>query len=320
VEALRAFVAGLPESLDAGVLIVLHVPRSAPSALPQILSRVTGLSVTAAVNGQRLRRRHVYVAPPNHHLLLIANRIRLSRGPAENGHRPAVDPLFRSAANSYGPRVIGVVLSGSRDDGAAGVAAIAAGDGLVLIQEPTDALYPSMPLAAQRATKPDYVLPAGKLGELVGEITARPILSGVPTGSDSASGLEVAVANNEDVTINEELANPAGYGCPACGGSLFEIDGPEPVTRFRCRIGHAWTAQALLEEQSAALEGALWTALRALEEKAALGRQMAEAAGERQHHHVQDRYRTASQEAGEAAEVIREMIERLGAIDDRLEA
>src|SRR4051794_29338505 len=148
VEALRTVVAGLPADLPAAVLIVLHVPRSGPSALPTILDRVTSLPVRPAVDGEPLRHGRVYVAPVDRHLLLIGNRIRLSRGPAENGHRPAIDPMFRSAARAFGPRVIGVVLSGSRDDGAAGLAVIADRSGMTVVQDPADALFASMPRGA----------------------------------------------------------------------------------------------------------------------------------------------------------------------------
>ncbi|BCJ56388.1 hypothetical protein Asp14428_78630 [Actinoplanes sp. NBRC 14428] len=148
VEALRALVAGLPDGYPGAVLVVLHVPRDSPSALPAILTRSGPLPAATAVDGEELRHGRIYVAPNDHHLLALEGRIRLTRGPAENGHRPAVDPLFRSVARSYAERAVGVVLSGSRDDGAAGLTSIAARGGTTVVQDPADALYPWMPRAA----------------------------------------------------------------------------------------------------------------------------------------------------------------------------
>ncbi|GIH03551.1 chemotaxis protein CheB [Rhizocola hellebori] len=311
VEALRSFVAALAPDLPASVFVVLHIPPSAPSALPAILSRVSQLPVQAAIDGEEMRQGRVYVAPPNHHLLLRHDRIRLSHGPSENGHRPAIDPLFRSAAKSFGSRTVGVVLSGSRDDGAAGLAAIAARGGLALIQDPAEALYASMPLAAQRATKADYVLPASQLGTIIAELATSPLTADSRRDNDLEIAAEVDVADEFD-----GLADPAGYGCPACGGALFELNsGPAP--RYGCRVGHAWSPQALLDEQSAGMESALWTALRALEEKAALSAQLASTSAGRGHGLVQERHNRAAQEAIGAADIIRHLIDRLGAPETR---
>ena len=269
VEALRTLVAGLPPQFRAAVLVVLHVPRDAPSALPAILQRSGPLPASAAVDGDALQPGRIYVAPNDHHVVAVDDRIRLTHGPAENGHRPAVDPLFRSVARAFGPRAVGVVLSGARDDGAAGLASIAARGGMTIVQDPQDALYPWMPQAALNRVTPDHIVPVGKIGALLAEITSMAMPDDVPArDADALLDAEVAMSQLSQVTTDDFGAAPAGYGCPSCGGSLFQV-GDDQSPRYRCRVGHAWSPESLLQEQAIALEGALWMALRALEEKSA---------------------------------------------------
>ena len=308
VEALRNVAAGLPPDYSGTVLVVLHVPRSSPSALPAILSRSGPLPARAAVDGEPLLPGHIYVAPADHHLLLLDDRLRLTRGPAENGHRPAIDPLFRSVARVAGHRAVGVVLSGSRDDGAAGLASIAAAGGATIVQDPADALHPWMPRAAIDRVTPDHVAPADKIGVLLAELSTTP-LPDAPPPHDTLLDAEVAMSEFEPITT-DNLAPPAGYGCPSCGGSLFEID-PAPHPRFRCRVGHAWSPESLLEEQEMALESALWVALRALEEKSALSRRLADlrrnsTVG------VGERFAGMAEEAESAGDILRRLISSMG--------
>ncbi|OJF10292.1 chemotaxis protein CheB [Couchioplanes caeruleus] len=317
VEALRALVGGLPPDYPGAVLVVLHVPRDSPSALPAILSRSGPLPATAAVDGEELRHGRVYVAPNDHHLLILDGRIRLTRGPAENGHRPAVDPLFRSAARAYAERVIGVVLSGARDDGAAGLASIAARGGTTVVQAPEDALHASMPRAAIDHATPDHIVPVAKMGALIAGITAMDLPEHPPRRADQLLEAEVAISELGPLTTDELDAAPAGFGCPACGGSLFQL-GDKPVPRYRCRVGHAWSPESLLDEQAIALEGALWMALRALEEKSALSRRMA---GSISHRHpvTTARFHDMAHDAEAAGETIRRLIAQLGSsgsVDD----
>ncbi|GAA0502553.1 chemotaxis protein CheB [Paractinoplanes deccanensis] len=306
VEALRALVAGLPPHFPGAILVVLHIARSAPSALPGILSRSGPLPASGAADGDPLRPGHIYVAASDHHMLLLDGRLRLTRGPAENGHRPAIDPLFRSVARAAGPRAVGVVLSGSRDDGASGLAAIAAQGGATVVQDPADALCPWMPRAAAARVAADHIVPAAKMGALLnGMIDMDPPDAG-PRG-DRLLDFEVAMADPGHTLTTDQVAEPAGYGCPSCGGSLFQIEA-EPLPRFRCRIGHAWSPESLLDEQAVALEGALWIALRALEEKSALSRRMAG----RRHSGNGAHFGDLADEAEAAAGTIRTLIERLG--------
>jgi two-component system chemotaxis response regulator CheB len=311
VEALRALVGGLPPDYPGVILVVLHVPRDAPSALPAILDRSGPLSAATAVDGEPLRPGRIYVAANNHHLIALDGHIRLTSGPAENGHRPAVDPLFRSVARAFGRRAVGVVLSGSRDDGAAGLATIVARGGTAVVQDPADALDPWMPRAALMAAPTEYVAPAGKLGALIAEVTAMDLPEVPPSTADDDALLDAEVRMSElgPLTSDELAVSPAGYGCPSCGGALFQF-AIESLPRFRCRVGHAWSAESLLDEQAIALEGALWMALRALEEKSALSRRMAET---RSHGAVTvARFRDVAAEAEAAGATIRRLITQIG--------
>jgi two-component system chemotaxis response regulator CheB len=310
VEALRTLVAGLPPDLPAAVLAVLHVPRSAPSALASILDRSGPLPAAAAVDGERLVRGRIYVAAVDHHLLLVDGRIRLSRGPSENGHRPAIDPLFRSAARAYGSRVIGVVLSGARDDGASGLESIVGHGGIAVVQDPTDALHSSMPRSALERVNAEHVVPAAKLGALIAEL----VPAEVGESGDNESHLlaaEVAMAGEAPISTDDLDVPAAGYGCPSCGGALYELQS-KPVPRFRCRVGHAWSPDSLLDEQGAALESGLWIALRTLEEKKALCLRLAGGRAERGHTRTAQRYESMAEEAELAAGLIRDLIARVG--------
>jgi two-component system chemotaxis response regulator CheB len=251
------------------------------------------------------------VAANDHHLLVLDGHIRLTRGPAENGHRPAIDPLFRSVARAFGRRAIGVVLSGSRDDGAAGLSSIVRRGGAAVVQDPADALYPWMPRAALAHVRADHVEPAAKLGGLIAGMTAMDLPSDVPDqADDDLLDAEVGMSELGPLTSDELDVPAAGYGCPACGGALFQISS-DPVPRYRCRVGHAWSPESLLDEQAVALEGALWMALRALEEKSALSRRMA---GNQSRGHPSSgaRFRDMAADADAAGEAIRRLIAQLG--------
>jgi two-component system, chemotaxis family, protein-glutamate methylesterase/glutaminase len=312
VEALRSVVGGLPADLEASVFVVLHIPARAPSALPAILGRAGPLPAGHATNGEVPAYGRIYVAPADHHLLLINGRMRLSRGPEENGHRPAIDPLFRSAARFAGSRVVGVVLSGSRDDGVAGLATIVAAGGVAVVQDPADALHPSMPQSALAQVDVAWAAPATKLGPRLADLVAERLpddSSRVP--ADAIRDAEVDMADLQSISTADLPVEPSALGCPACGGALFEIS-DQPVLRYRCRVGHAWSASSLLDEHGPTLESALWTALRALEERAALGLRMAQGRITQGSPLTAARYRAMADEAHQSATLIRELITQLG--------
>jgi two-component system chemotaxis response regulator CheB len=322
VEALRALVAGLPADFEAAVLVVLHVARDATSALPAILCRSGPLPARHAVDGEPLLAGRVLVAPADRHLVVSDGLVRLSRGPTENGFRPAVDPLFRTAARAWRERTIAVVLSGTRDDGTSGASAVADLGGTVIVQDPDEALYASMPMSARDHVPSAVVLSTTIMGETIRKAvsTLGPVLSGpVPDASAQSDLLarETTTAIRSDFTAdlaaNETGAVPAGLGCPSCHGPLFELPG-KPAPRFRCGIGHAWTAETLLDEQSEAMESALLMALRSLEEKASLSRRMAVAIRERGGCLAAERYDAAGADNEQAGRLIRRLVDRLGGV------
>ena len=275
VEALRAVVSELPADLDATVFVVLHLPPSGTSVLPRILGRAGAMSAVHAADGVRFERGCIYIAPPDRHMRFSDGSLRLDRGPRENGHRPAVDPMFRSAADAFGGRVIGVILSGVLDDGAAGLVAIKHGGGATLVQAAADAMYPTMPGAAIEAVgEPDVVGTAGELAAAIVELTRQP-----PNGPAPAAVADPPLAEETFVEVDRGSSEqphegrPSGYTCPECHGALWEAhDGP--VTRYRCRTGHEFSPESLVTQQHEHVERALWAALRALEEKAAMLRRL----------------------------------------------
>lgn len=309
VESRRGFVAGLDPDLPAAVLIVLHFPATSPSMLPTILSRAGRLPVAAAAEEEPLRPGRIVVAPPDHHLVVIDDHLSVTRGPRENGFRPAIDVLFRSAARACGPRVIGVILSGALDDGTAGMMTIRQRGGVVLAQNPGEATYPSMPANVIRHVGADRMGSVAQLATVVNELTrsARPSGFGpqvalVPESSGTlTTEVEMADMNPRAFSSPDRPGRPSGYSCPDCNGSLFEID-DAGLLRFRCRVGHAWSSLALMGAQDQALEGALWMALRSLQEKAALSNQLADRAGERGHTLSRQRHLDKAAEASRSAE------------------
>ncbi|MBF6179781.1 chemotaxis protein CheB [Nocardia otitidiscaviarum] len=317
VEALRNFVRGIPADANVAVLVVLHMSPRGTSALPAILRRAGDMPVEAARDGMMLRGGQIYTAVPNHHLLVVNQRIRLSHGPTENGHRPGIDVLFRSAAVTWGPRTAGVVLSGALDDGAAGLSLIKARGGLTAVQDPGDALFRGMPSNAMTRIRVDLTLPAAELGAAVLRmLRARPDGPKPPPLSEMER-LE-AELDAGGHTLRSAMATvtpPSDLTCPDCDDPLFAVaDG----IRYRCRFGHSWPAVALLVEQSVGLEQALWTALHAVEEKKRLADSMI-ADAERHGYDLTARlYAEQRSEHAQAAKVLRKLlVERRAELSER---
>jgi len=298
VDALQQVVADLPAEFPAAILVVLHVAASGTSVLPQILSRSGPLPASFARDGDELERGQIYVAPADHHMLVHDGRVRLTRGPRENGHRPAIDPLFRSAARTFGNRTIAVILSGTLDDGTAGAAAVHAAGGVTVAQDPDDAINPSMPLSAIENAHVDHVASADEMSALL----VRLVADGVPPAPREAASRSTASAATDLV-------------CPECGGVLrqFQENG---VFRFHCRVGHNYSGDALYGAQDARLEAALWAAIRSLEESASLSRRLAHDARRRGALATADRFDARELEAAQRADLIRSAILELSALDE----
>ena len=274
IQAIETILKALRPGLPAAVFIVVHVSADSPSMLPTIFAKKGGLPVEFAQDNAAIRHGRVYVAPPDRHLLLERGRMRVMRGPKENRHRPAIDPLFRSAAWAYGPGVVGVVLSGYLDDGVAGLWAVKSCGGVSVVQDPGDAEVPEMPLNAMTALDVDHCASAEKMGELLAALAREPPQSEPAAPPESIKReIEYALMHKENGDMSG-IGTLSAYTCPSCRGPLWELREGEMV-RYRCYTGHAYSSESLLAEQSEAIEDALYSAVRALEEKASLSRRTA---------------------------------------------
>jgi two-component system chemotaxis response regulator CheB len=240
-------------------------------------------------------------------MLISGDHIRLVRGPRENWARPAIDPLFRSAAVAHRSRVIGVILSGWMDDGAAGLAAIKRCGGIAIVQHPADATSPDMPQNALKNLEPDYCLPSQQIGALLNELAHQPAPSPAAVPEDLA--LEVRLTESTDITIDKEynLGDPSPYVCPECGGALWQIEDNETL-RYRCHVGHAFGIHCLLEGQRESLEKAMWTAARIIEQHIRLLDRMAAESEERGRYRLAKDYRGRKAELDEQANQIRQFL------------
>ena len=273
IEPLKQIVADLPFDLPAAVFVVVHIGRV--SYLPEILDRAGMLDAQPATNGGAFRKGCIYVAPPGFHLLIHDSHMMLRRGPRENLARPAIDPLFRSAALSYGARVIGVLLSGSLSDGTAGLRAVKAVGGLAVVQHPKDAMVPAMVESALHYVEVDHCLPAVELGTLLAKLAAEP--AGKTFAAAPTVRLEAAIAAQEHSTMKEadRLGQLSVFTCPECHGPLWEIEDGD-MLRYRCHTGHAFTADAAMEAQAVEADEILWSLLRSHQQRAEFARRMAE--------------------------------------------
>ena len=359
-EALIALCRDLPADLPAAVLIVKHTDPHSRPLLAGILDRAGPLPVRNASDGEPVRPGHIYIAPPDRHLLLIGDVLRLSRGPHENRTRPAVDPLLRSIAVARGPRAVGVVLTGMLNDGASGLRAVKRCGGVAVVQDPADAAYPDMPRAALAAVGPDRVdhrLPIAALGATLGRLVREPAGPAVPVPDDLRAEVELAGGAVDERTQGYQSGPAVPLSCPECHGTLWLVEGggggdptrsreaggdaagngkpaaaPDDgrasgdgdgggdgeLMRFRCRVGHGFTAEALLTSQDGAIDAALWAAVRAMRERAELLVRLAERTGGRGW--SAERFRERAAESAAHSEAIRRLLLRAvdtdaGAVD-----
>lgn len=307
IEALSQLVRALPARFPAAVFVVQHVAAYHNSVLPDILSRAGPLTAKHAVDGETYRRGHIYVAPPNHHLLIEGTKVRVIVGPRENGQRPAVNPLFRSAAFHAGPRVIGVVLSGSLDCGAAGVRQIKLQGGLSIIQDPETALTPDMPTNAAHAVEPDFVGSPAEIAKELVKLTRVKIPGGWhPPSKNLARSLRASTLDKDRMKHPQDDGRKSPYGCPACGGVLYDV--VEATDEFRCRTGHTYSGEALQQEQDFAIESAIYTALRALEDRGTLLRRLSQRAQDAGHRNTAERYSEELRSVEANAEAVRRLL------------
>ncbi len=309
IEALTALAKGLPGDLPAAIGIIVHITPEGPSLLHTVLNRVAALTAVQAVDGMLFEQRHIYTPLPDNHLLLEDDRIRVIRGPKENRHRPSIDVLFRSAAVAYGPRVIGVILTGSLDDGTAGLLAIKRRGGLAIVQAPDDALYPEMPRSAINHVNVDYCVPVAEMPTLLTRLASEPAEAdeAYPVSDDMKREVRIAAMDMHALNHAKTIGTPSVYSCPECGGVLWEMQDGDMI-RFRCRTGHAFSVEALLGQQKEALEVALWVALKTLEERISIVRRLADQARDRGNEQLAASYMSRISDIEEHASLIRRVL------------
>jgi two-component system, chemotaxis family, protein-glutamate methylesterase/glutaminase len=307
VQTLAELVRHLPRDLPAAVFIVLHISPFGSSSMPAILSRSGFLPAAHPKDGDPIEVGKIYMAPPDHHLVIEPERVRLSRGPTENSHRPAVDVLFRTGAEVYGPRVMAVVLTGNLDDGTVGLAIVKKHGGTTIVQDPREADYPGMPRSAIASVDVDHVLPVAGIASLLVNLTRQPLAEPEPPRrKEGTMAIKEELEQGKD---REGKGAPSGLTCPDCGGSLFERQ-ESGLIHFRCRTGHAYSSESLLAKQSQSLEATLWAAVRSLEENAALARRMERRTQPGLKHSVAIgmRYARRAEEAEKHADVLRGLL------------
>ena len=314
-EALKTLAAGLPKDLPAAVLIVWHISPDVRGILPQVLSRLTELPVSHAFDGEEILDGRIYIAPPDRHLIVEPGRVRVTRGPRENRFRPAVDPLFRSAALHYGPQVIGVILSGALDDGSSGLWTVKLRGGKAVVQDPWDAEVPSMPENAIRAVSVDHVVSVAEMPALLVRLVheaenragARP--NGEAEEVDRRLELEIGIASQDNALESGimEHGELSPFTCPECHGVLSRlIEGK--IVRYRCHTGHAFTADSLLASITENIEESLWSAVRGVDESIMLLNHMGDHFADVNQPSLAAMFFRKAQEARERNELVRSAV------------
>lgn len=313
-EALRVIADALPHDFAAPVCAVLHMAPDSPGTLVSVLNSAGRVRARTAETGMRLENGCVYLAQPDHHLIVEPGVLRLTKGPRENRFRPAIDPLFRSAAQVYGPGAIGVVLTGSLDDGTAGLWAIKRLGGIAIVQDPSDALFPSMPLNATRHVDVDYSVPLVEVVPQLAKLLDRAV-DEEPVRIPEALEVEMRIArdlNAIDAGL-EQVGDPSPFSCPECHGVLLRLKEAQPL-RFRCHTGHAYSIESLIAAVNEGIDVSLWTTMRALEEGALLLQHAASHTGQ----DADARSVALSKEAADAhrlAERVRRLAAERGALE-----
>ncbi|HEX7795749.1 MAG TPA: chemotaxis protein CheB [Vicinamibacterales bacterium] len=321
LDAVREVAGGLPHEFAAPICVVIHTSADSPGVIPQIVGRATSMVTVGLRRAEKLERGKMYFAPPDCHLIVEPGRVRATKGPKENRFRPAIDPLFRTAAQAFGPGAIGVILTGNLDDGTAGLAAIKRLGGRAIVQDPRDALFPGMPQSAMAHVAVDYCVPLEQIAPLLVDLTERPVTAAPPIPFPRELETEVRIAKQENPIEAglEHIGKPSRFACPDCHGVLLQIADDDRV-RFRCHTGHGFSIDSLLAAYSDQAEGSLWTAIRSLEEAAlfldVLTKQakLSSTAGDASHL----AHRAA--EARKDSEALREIVSRRGPLVTAAEA
>lgn len=310
IEALKKIVAELPKGLRASIFVALHTAPYSLGTLPEILEYAGPLSASNAKDWEEIKPGHIYVAPPDHHLLVErTGYVRTTRGPKENRFRPAIDPLFRSAAHAFGPRVIGVILTGWLDDGTAGLWAVKQRGGTSIVQNPEEAYAPAMPMNAIKHVEVDHIVRLEDIASLLVRLTSEGTdEQGVyPVSDEMETEVRIAREDNALESGIEKWGEPSLYACPECHGVLLQLKEGNNV-RFRCHTGHAYSVDTLLAEFSEKTEDALWNAIRAIEENVILLRHLATHFNEKHQNGRAEQFLKKAQEAQRRSDLIRQAV------------
>jgi len=310
VEALKKLIATLPPDLDAAIFIVWHISPETTGVLPTVLNKLNTLPATNAKDYEEIKMGHIYIAPPDRHLLLEPDHVRVTKGPKENRFRPAVDPLFRSAAYHFGSQVIGVVLSGALDDGTSGLWTIKERGGITIVQDPVDAMVASMPLNAIKQVHVDYTLPAHEIGPLLVELSSERIKEikyrNNEENKKTEMELRIALQDNRELPIFNS-GNLSPFSCPECKGVMGIVKDGDMV-RYRCHTGHAYTADTLLAAITEKTEHTLWNVVREMQETVMLLNHVGDHFAEHNHPHEAALYFQKAKEAFQRSEDVRRLV------------
>jgi two-component system, chemotaxis family, protein-glutamate methylesterase/glutaminase len=308
-EAFKKIIADLPADFETPIFIVWHMSPDVRGVLPAVLNRLNTIHAAHAEDSENIEANRIYIAPPDHHLLLEDGQVRVTHGPKENRFRPAVDPLFRSAAYTYGTGVIGIVLSGSLDDGTAGLWTIKHYGGTAIAQDPEEAEFPSMPESAIREVNTDYVVPIAEIAPLLVKLSKEDISTKQRPADDEKAQMEIAIAREEGSLEKSvfKLGEYSAYACPECHGVLTKImDGN--VTRFRCHTGHAYSTDTLLAAISEKIEDSLYNAIRGFDESILLLNHIGDHLAEINQPKLAATYFKKAKDAGQRVEIIRQSV------------
>jgi two-component system chemotaxis response regulator CheB len=304
VDALQQFVHGLPADFPGTIFIVMHI--GAESAMPEILSRCSRMKVLSAKDGVRYQPGEIHIAPPHRHMLISDGLIKLNAGPRENGYRPAIDPLFRSAAREHRSRVAGIILTGALDDGTAGLFAVKSRGGVAIVQDPAEAIAPNMPLSALRQVEVDHCCPLAEIAPLLVRLATQE-----EEAKEINSNREAMSGKNDEIKKEPPPAKTQiSLACPECNGPLYETKAGE-IAHFECNVGHAFSPESLTEAHAEALERALWTALRTLNERVTLHRQLLRRQRNKGEEQLFQRFEDSVRSAERDIELLREVIGRI---------
>ena len=312
IQAIKKLVAGLPADLPAAIFVATHLPQFGKSMLPEIINNAGNLPARHAADNEPIKRGRIYIAPPGRHLVVDEGHMRVTTGPSENGFRPAIDVLFRSAAKAHGRRVIGVVLTGLLDDGTAGLLSVKRGGGVAIVQDPQDAMHADMPRNALTYVEPDYCLPLDEIGPALVKLIQNHSNPGSSRELNGEAGASDRMEENlEEMEEGEAPEGPALSACPACGGVVLEMrDGN--MLQFQCRVGHRYSPESLLAQHAENVETAMWVALRSLEEHAALSKRMANHWRDMESERIAAGFDKRAAEAEKNADLLRKVLSEHG--------